>query len=127
MPEIVSKNPVNDPTGKKVNTHSTFRPNYSMYQGAVFGLNTPVYAAGTTDGDKFSVRIAQDIDTARKEISDKSLKRGIETTKVNNGVNFRGVNIITKERRSQKALSINGKNGTKRNKEVINVLAKRSH
>lgn len=63
MPEIVSKNPVNDPTGKKVNTHSTFRPNYSMYQGAVFGLNTPVYAAGTTDGDKFSVRIAQDIDT----------------------------------------------------------------
>lgn len=63
MAEIVNKNPVNDPTQKPVKTHSTFRPNYSLYQSPIFGLNTPFFAMAGVGDDKISMRLNSDIDT----------------------------------------------------------------
>lgn len=63
MPEIVKKNPVNDPTQKPVKSHSKFTPNFSRYDTHRFGLNTPHFVmAGVTDDD-ISMRCTADVDT----------------------------------------------------------------
>lgn len=63
MGEIVRKNPINDPGSKPVKNHSTFQPNYSLYQSPVFGLNTPFFAMAGVAGDDISMRLNSDIDT----------------------------------------------------------------
>lgn len=63
MPEIVRKNPVNDPTQKPVKTHSKFTPNYSQYAGHQFGLNTPHFVAAGVADDDISMRVTADADT----------------------------------------------------------------
>lgn len=63
MPEIVKKNPVNDPTQKSVKTHSKFTPNYSRYDTHRFGLNVPHFAMGGVTDDDISMRCSADVDT----------------------------------------------------------------
>lgn len=63
MPEIVKKNPVNDPTQKTVKTHSKFTPNYSRYDTHRFGLNIPHFAMAGVADDDISLRCAADVDT----------------------------------------------------------------
>lgn len=63
MPEIVKKNPVNEPTQKPVKTHSKFVPNYSLYTTHRFGLNSPHFAMAAVADDDISVRVAADVDT----------------------------------------------------------------
>lgn len=63
MPEIVKKNPVNDPTQKSVKTHSKFTPNYSRYDTHRFGLNTPHFAMAGVADDDISMRCSADVDT----------------------------------------------------------------
>lgn len=63
MGEIVRKNPVNEPSQKPVKTHSKFSPNYSLYQGPTFGLNTPFFAMAGVADDDISMRLSSDIDT----------------------------------------------------------------
>lgn len=63
MPEIVKKNPVNDPSQKPVKTHSKFTPNYSLYATHQFGLNSPFYVSEGVADDDISLRTNIDTDT----------------------------------------------------------------
>lgn len=63
MPEIVKKNPVNDPTQKSIKNHSKFTPNYSRYDTHRFGLNTPHFVMAGVADDDISMRSVADVDT----------------------------------------------------------------
>lgn len=64
MHGIVDNNPANDPDKKPVSSFSKFRPNFSHYYTALFGLITPSYDAECVPKDKgFSVRCQSEIDT----------------------------------------------------------------
>lgn len=63
MPEIVKKNPVNDPTQKPVKTHSKFEPSYSAFVGHQFGVATPHFAMAGVADDDISMRVSADADT----------------------------------------------------------------
>lgn len=64
MHGIVDNNPANDPDKKPVGSFSNFKPNFSHYYTALFGLITPSYDAECVPKDKgFSVRCQSEIDT----------------------------------------------------------------
>lgn len=63
MPEIVKKNPVNEPTQKPVKTHSKFTPNYSLYATHQFGVNSPFYVSEGVSDDDIQLRTNIDTDT----------------------------------------------------------------
>lgn len=63
MPEIVKKNPVNEPSQKPVKTHSKFTPNYSLYATHQFGVNSPFYVSEGVADDDISLRTNIDTDT----------------------------------------------------------------
>lgn len=65
MKGLTGNNPANDPDKKPMKAYSHFKPNYSLYYTALFGMCTPNYAAQVVPDDKnFSIRSAHDIDTA---------------------------------------------------------------
>lgn len=63
MPEIVAKNPTNDPSQKPVKTHSKFTPNYSLYATHQFGLISPFFAMEGVADDDITLRTSVDTDT----------------------------------------------------------------
>lgn len=60
---LQGNNPANDPDRKPIKSRSTFKPNRSIYQTLLFGLNQPHFAMDAVEGDKISVRVASDLDT----------------------------------------------------------------
>lgn len=63
MAALAGNNPANDPDRKPVKSRSRFKPNRSLYQTMLFGLNTPHFAMEAVEGDSVSVRVASDVDT----------------------------------------------------------------
>lgn len=63
MPEIVNKNPVNDPTQKGVHTRSTFDLGQSLANTERFGEITPRFALEVTAGDHLPYRFSHDLRT----------------------------------------------------------------
>lgn len=63
MHGIVDNNPANDPDKKPVKSRSKFSPNYSLFQTALFGYNSPMAAMEVVPDDKVSIRVASDVDT----------------------------------------------------------------
>lgn len=63
MHGIVDNNPANDPDKKPIKSRSKFSPNYSLFQTALFGYNSPMAAMEVVPDDKVSIRVASDVDT----------------------------------------------------------------
>lgn len=65
MKGLTGNNPANDPDKKPMKAYSHFKPNFSMYYTALFGMCTPTYAAQIVPDDRnFSIRSQHDFDTA---------------------------------------------------------------
>lgn len=60
---LTQNNPANDPDKKPIKSHSKFLPNYSLYQGALYGEYTPHFAMEVVPDDSVSVRCNSDVDT----------------------------------------------------------------
>ena len=60
---LTGNNPANDPDKKPIKSHSSFKPNYSLYQTMLYGLNQPHFAMEVVGDDKINLRCNTDIDT----------------------------------------------------------------
>ena len=63
MPQIVDKNPTNDPKSKPVKSSSLFKPNQSLYSSQPFGIIQGIQAMEVTGKDNINFRVRSDVDT----------------------------------------------------------------